>query len=223
MKQNLKNLLLIYFLTIFAVGLQAQYKFGIQGGIGSSNYHGKDFSNDNQPKLGPTAGIFYEHEINLTISITGEIDYDKKGTNYNYYPRIATNLSFDSQLEYITVPLLIKAYIDYNAYFYCYAGISGSYLIKSSNLVSATEYGYPIGWEPFFNYKIRNYDASILLGFGVDIKEIMLEIRYHHGIVDIYQGDNVPDIKNQFVSATLGFTIYKKKVLHCLDPLRRVK
>jgi hypothetical protein len=223
MLQNLKNTLLIILISLFPTWLHAQYKFGIQGGMGSSNYHGKDFPNNNQPKFGPTGGIFYEREINLTISIAGEINYDKKGTNYNYDLGIATNLSFKSQLEYISVPILVKAYIDYNAYFYCYAGISGSYLTKSSNKVTARDYGYIIDSEPFFNLKIRNYDASILLGFGVNFKEIILDIRYHHGIVDIYQGNNVPDIKNQFISATLGFTIYKKQVQHCLNPLRRIK
>jgi hypothetical protein len=220
---GLKKILTIVFCTCYFINISAQYKFGVHGGIGTSNFRGNDFPSDNQPKKGPVGGIFYEHEINYTISLGGEINYEKKGTTYNYYPRVATNIRSDSRLEYISVPFLIKAYIDYKAYFFCYGGISGSYLINSSNDVLVTEYGYPIATAPFFNYEFRKYDASILLGFGINIKEIILNVRYQHGIVDIYKGTNSPDIKNQFITATLGFTIYKKKVLHCLNPLNRVK
>jgi len=219
----IKKILIVFFCTIYVVNLRAQYKFGLHGGMGYSNYRGNDLPSDNQPKTGPIAGIFYEHEINLTIALSGEINYEKKGSSYNYIPRVATNISSNSQLEYISAPFLIKAYIDYKAYFFCYGGISGSYLINSSNKVIATEYGYPINSAPFFNYEFRKFDASLLLGFGINFKEIILDIRYHHGIVDVYKGTNSPDIKNQFLTATLGFTIYKKKVLHCLNPLNRVK
>ena len=199
------------------VPMRGQYKFGIHGGMGSSNYLGKDFSSDNTPKLAPTGGLFYEHELNPTISLATEINYEKKGTSYNYSPKVATNISSDSKLEYITVPVIGKAYIDYKAIFYCYTGISGSYLTNSSNKVAVTEYGYTIDPEPFFNYQFRKFDAALLAGFGINIREIIFEMRYNYGIVDIYKGFNPPNIKNKFITATLGFTIYKKKVFHCMN------
>jgi len=223
MSINFKKILLPIFIITYLWNADAQYKFGIQGGVGSSNYHGNDFSTDNQPKTGITAGLFYEREINRTISLGGEINYEQKGTSYNYSPRVATNISSDSHLEYLSVPLLAKAYLDYNAYFFCYTGISAAYLLNSSNLVKVTEYGYIIDTKSFFDYDFRKFDAALLIGIGLDIKEIILNIRYSYGIIDVYKGSNVPDIKNQFISVTLGFTIYKKKSMSCLNPWNRVK
>jgi hypothetical protein len=191
--------------------------------MGSSNYSGKDFPDDNKPKLGMVAGLFFERELNLTIALGTELNYEQKGTGYNYMPKVGTNISFDSHLEYLTVPILVKAYLGYHAYYYFYIGGSASYLTNSSNKVLATEYGYPIASEPYFPYEIRKFDASVLAGFGVNFREILLDFRYQHGVVDIYKGDDVPLIKNMFFTATLGFTIYKKKALFCFNPWRRVK
>jgi hypothetical protein len=223
MSLTFKKILIVLVSTAFSISLNAQYKFGVHAGWGLSNYLGKDFPSDNQPKFGPVAGFYYEHELNLTVSIGTEVNYERKGTSYNYYPRVATNISCNSNLDYISVPLLMKFYIDYNAFYYFYGGVSGAYLMNSSNKVSVTEYGYEITPETFFNYKFRKFDASVLAGFGVNFKEVILDFRYQYGIIDIYKGDNTPDIRNSFISATLGFTIYKKKVMHCLNPLRRIK
>lgn len=191
--------------------MQAQFKLGLHGGIGSSNYAGKDFPDSNTPKTGITAGMYFEWELNMTISLGTELNYEEKGTLYNYAPRDATNVVSDSEQNYMTLPFLVKAYLGYNAYVYVYTGASASYLLNSTNNVSATEYGYTINSDTFFPYDFRDVDASVLLGFGVNFKEIIFDLRYQRGIVDIYQGKDSPLIKNQFVSATLGFSLYKKK------------
>lgn len=202
--------------------IQAQFKFGLHGGVGSSNYAGKDFPDTNTPKTGLTGGIYFEWELNMTISIGTELNYDEKGTLYNFAPRDATNVVSDSELNYLTLPFLVKAYMGYNAHFYVYSGASASYLLNSTNNVSATEYGYTINSDTFFPYKFRDLDASVLIGFGVNFKEIILDFRYQRGIVDIYEGDDSPSIKNQFISVTLGFSLYKKKTQYCFNPIRRV-
>jgi hypothetical protein len=223
MQTSLRHIISIAILSLFLTQIQAQYKFGLHAGVGSSNYTGKDFSSDNTPKTGITAGMYFEKEINLTIAVGTELNFEQKGTYYNFYPKIATDVSSDTYLEYLTVPILLKAYIGYNAYYYFYIGASASYLTKSSNTVKATEYGYAIASEPFFPYEFKKLDAAVLIGFGINFREIILDMRYQHGIVDIYKGENPPSIKNQFISVTLGFSIYKKKVQYCFDPRRRVK
>jgi len=208
----------VVFLAFFiSVEAGAQYKFGIQGGVGISNYVGKDFSSKNDPKMGITAGIFFEREINLTLSVGAELNYDQKGTFYEFFPREATIVYVDSRLNYISVPIIMKAYFGQKANYYIYTGLTPSYLKSHTLSHSATEYGYSIASEPFFPYTINNWDAAVTVGFGLNFYEIILDIRYHHGIVNIYEGHNVPSIRNQFLSATLGFSIYKKKVVKCFN------
>ncbi len=197
--------------------LFAQYKFGLQGGVGISNYVGKDFTSTYDPKMGITAGLFFEREVNFTLSIGAELNYDKKGTYYEFKPRETTTVYVDSRLSYISLPILLKAYFGKNANYYLYSGLTPSYLTESEISRHATELGFEISSDPFFPYKINKWDASLTAGFGLNIYEIILDIRYHHGIANIYEGHNVPSIRNHFISATLGFTLYKKKLLKCFN------
>jgi hypothetical protein len=223
MKPGLKKISVVLIILALSISLKAQYRFGILGGLGSSNYHGKDFSSDNKPKIGPAIGLFYEYELNPTLTIGTQANYEKKGTWYNDYPRVATSVICDSRLDYVTVPLYLKAYIDYKAFFCVYAGVSGSYLLKSSKYVDVTEYGYIITPETFFDYDFRKWDAALLVGFDANYKGIFFDMSYSYGVIDIYKGNNVPSIKNMFITAKLGLTIYQKKVFHCLNPHKRIK
>jgi hypothetical protein len=202
---------------LVVVSINAQYKYGVYGGMGVSNYVGKDFSSVNDPKIGITFGAFYEREINLTMSFGFELTYEKKGTYYDYFPREATVVSVDSRMDYISLPFLMKAYYGRNANFYIYGGVTGSYMLNHSLSHSATEYGYPISSETFFTYKLNNWDASIIAGFGFNVHEIILDIRYHHGVVNIYEGHNVPSIRNHFLSVALGYSIFKKIDNRCYN------
>lgn len=212
----------ITFFTVFvaifiSTGAVAQYKFGIKGGVGISNYVGKDFSSVNDPKMGITAGLFFEREINMTLSVGAELNYDKKGTFYEFSPREATKVLVDSRLSYISLPVILKAYFGEKANYYIYTGLTPSHLKDYKLSHTATEYGYNIASEPFFPYTINNWDAAVTVGFGFNFYEIILDVRYDYGIVNIYEGHNAPNIRNQFLSATLGFTIYKKKVVKCFN------
>lgn len=215
MCNRLTFMLLLFVFTTSS--LFAQYKFGLQGGVGISNYVGKDFTSTYDPKMGITAGIFFEREINLTLSVGAELNYEQKGTYYEFLPREATIVYVDSRLSYVSLPIIIKAYFGNKANYYIYTGLTPSYLTNSELTRHATELGFEISSDPFFPYKINTWDAAVTAGFGLNFYEIILDIRYHHGIVNIYEGHNVPNIRNHFISATLGFTLYKKKVIKCFN------
>jgi len=195
----------------------AQYKFGFQGGMGVSNYVGKDFSNVSDPKTGITAGIFYEREINLTLSFAVELTYEQKGTYYEFFPREATEVIVDTRTNYISLPILMKAYFGQNANFYISSGLTVSNLTAHTISHSASEYGFEILSEPFFPYELKKWDASVTAGFGINVYNIIVDIRYHHGIANIYKGKNVLSIRNHYLSATIGYTIYQKKILRCFN------
>ena len=216
MSRIFKTLLTFLFMLLIA-NVSGQYKIGLQGGVGISDYVGVDFSNDSEEKLGIVAGFFYERELNLTMSIAFEFNYEQKGTFYRFFPLKTTEVVVDSRANYLTVPLLMRAYFGRNAEFYINGGLSASRLFNQTTKHSANEYGYKILSDPFFNYKLNNWDASILAGFGFNVYDIVLDIRYHHGIVNIYEGKNAPIIRNHFISATLGYTLYKRKVQRCFN------
>ncbi len=217
MKIDLKIFIILLIDLFIGFNTFSQYKIGLQGGAGISNYVGKDFPPDNEPKFGITAGFFFEREINLTLSFGTEFNYDQKGTFYQYDPRLGTTVKVDSRLKYLTLPAYIKAYFGKQANYYLYLGVAGSYLINYESSDYATENGFEISSAPYFPFSYNSLDASVIGGCGLNFYRIILDIRYHHGIVNIYGGHNVPSIRNSFISATLGFTLYKKKVLSCFN------
>jgi hypothetical protein len=84
---------------------------------------------------------------------------------------------------------MLKAYFGRNAEFYIYSGLAGSRLLNQSVSHSAYELGFPVT-DVYYTYKLNNWDASLILGFGFNVYDIILDIRYHQGIVNIYEGTN---------------------------------
>ncbi len=196
--------------------LFGQYKYGIQGGMGVSDFIGKDYLYETDAKKGITASFFYEYEINLTLSFAFELGYEQKGAFYKHIPREATELVVDTRTGYMSSPIMIKAYFGRKAEFYIYAGLAGSRLINESVSHSVTEYGWGVT-DVYYNYKLNKWDASVIAGFGFNVYDIILDIRYHHGIVNIYEGTNSPNVRNHFLSATIGYTLFKRKVNKCFN------
>ena len=217
MRKYTNTTLFIVLLHLIPVLIFSQYRFGVQGGAGVSNYVGSDYSSDNDSKFGPSAGIFFEREVNLTLCLGFELNYEEKGTFYKDYPREGTTVSVDSRLKYIGLPVFAKLYFGKKADFFLYIGLAGQYLLSGENTVNATEYGYIIDSEPFFPYTFRNYDATVSGGGGFNIGKMSVDIKYHHGLINVYDGKNVPSIRNSFITATLGLTLYKKNVINCFN------
>ena len=217
MRVCLIKIVILVSLILTTNSISAQYKFGFQGGMGISDYVGKDYSNVSDPKTGIVAGLSYERELNLTLSISTELNYEQKGTYYEFYPRDATEVSVNTRTSYISLPVLVKAYFGQNANIFIYSGLTVSRLTNHTISHSANEYGYEILSEPFFPFKLNNWDVSVNAGFGINFYDIVLDIRYHHGAVNIYEGENAPSIRNHFLSATIGYVIFKKKVVRCFN------
>ncbi len=223
-KINILFLLLTLLLAQFA---NAQFRYGIIGGTNISNHTGSDFSSENSFIFGWSLGFFFEHEINGIISIVTEPSFNQKGANYTDYPRFDTEVFVDNKLNYIDLPLLLKANFNkrsnYNRKetfgqqmnYYLIVGTSLSYLIQYQNEVQAYQNDFEINSDPFFPYTFSKIDASVSIGGGVMWKEIFIDIRYHHGLRAIYDSDNVPDIRNHMLSIRLAFSLYRKRNVPC--------
>jgi hypothetical protein len=164
-----------------------------------------------------TAGFFYEREINLSFCVGTEINYEQKGTFYNEYPRTSAVISVDSRSNYLTLPVFAKLYFGKKADFYLYGGLSASYQLSIEDSVRTTENGFEIGSEQYFPYTYKKWDASLTGGLGFNIRKFSIDIRYHHGLVNIYEGNNVPVIRNSFISASIARTLFKKYSLNCFN------
>lgn len=223
-----KEIILIFILLFVLVqSSNAQYRFGLSGGLTVSSHTGKDFSATDFPKTGMTIGIYYEQEINRTISWLIKPSFEQKGANYSFEPRFDTRVDVNNNLDYITLPFLLKANFSKRANYnrkasfgrqmnyYVTGGISLSYLVSHTNEVHAFENDFEIDSGPFFSYSFNDIDASVSVGGGVMWREIFIDFRYIHGIRNLYSGKDVPVIRNQLISLTLAYSLYHKRNVSC--------
>ncbi|MBN1252660.1 MAG: PorT family protein [Bacteroidales bacterium] len=217
----IKFILILLTFYYFQQNLKAQNRFGILGGLSISNYTGKDFPKTYLPKIGIAAGFFIEGEITNPFSIVAELNFEQKGVKYWYQPLPLTEVTINSNLDYFSIPIYVKAAFGRKLGYYAYAGTVISYLISNSYSAYSTENDREVSWEPYFNYGFNKFDAGLAIGFGMVFKEIFLDLRYVHGIKNIYSGENIPDIRNQMISFKAGFSIYKRKLSNCYQTRRR--
>ncbi|MEN8121973.1 MAG: outer membrane beta-barrel protein [Bacteroidota bacterium] len=225
----LNKTIILSFILFFAFvkTSNAQYRFGLFGGLNISSHTGKDFTTTDFPKTGMTAGFFYEREIDKTLSWVIAPSFEQKGAKYTFEPRFDTRVEVNNDLDYFTLPLLLKANFskrpNYNRKasfgrqmnYYVTGGISLSYLISHPNEVHTFENDVEIDSGPFFPYSYNNVDASISIGGGVMWREIFIDLKYIHGIRNLYSGKNVPVIRNHIISLTLAYSLYHKKNVPC--------
>jgi len=214
-----KKILIILISLITFVNLEAQERIGILGGTSISSYVGKDFPKTYVPNIGVAAGVFIEGIITYPVSIIFEANIEQKGVKYHYYPLSTTKVNINTKFNYISLPILLKAEIGSKfgkkSGYFVYAGPVVSYLLSSSYSASAFESGHEIRWQTFFDYSFANFDPGLSLGVGMVYREFFLDIRYIHGVKNIYKGEDIPDMRNHSITCKIGFSLYKRKKSRC--------
>lgn len=212
-----KNEIILSFILLFAFvqSSTAQYRFGLSGGLTVSSHTGKDFSATDFPKIGMAVGFFYEREINRTISWVIEPSFEQKGADYSFYPRFDTRVTVDNDLNYFTLPVMLKANFGRKINYYVTGGTALSYLYGHKSEVHAYENDFEIDAGSFFPYSFNAIDVSLSIGGGIMWKEIFLDLRYVYGVKNFYSGNNVPDIRNHMLSLKLAYSLYRKKNTPC--------
>ncbi|WP_201978317.1 porin family protein [Hymenobacter rubidus] len=97
----MKKLLIIGFLSLFFASL-AQAQFGIKGGLNVAELTGSDGQSATYMPF-YHVGVFYQANILGPLSIQPEVQYSLQGGNLK-----SAYTNYDSQLHYLTVPLLAK-------------------------------------------------------------------------------------------------------------------
>jgi len=211
---KLRNLIYIFSIFFYSF-VNAQERIGILGGIGLSSYTGKDFPKNYIPNLGVAAGFFLEGIITKPFSVVVEANIEQKGVKYWYEPIPLTEIKINSKLNYISVPILIKSEFGKRLVYFVYGGTVLSYMFSHTYSGYASENGLTVSWEPYFDYSFVKFDTGLTIGVGMIFNEIFLDLRYVHGMKNIYKGENIPDIRNQIFTVKVGFSLYKRKKSQC--------
>ncbi|QNM85022.1 PorT family protein [Polaribacter pectinis] len=164
---------------------------GIKGGynLSSVNFDG----NSETAKLhGFHIGVYGESYIGKIFSIQPEITYSQQG-----YKILDDSGTYTQKLDYINIPLMLKAYPFKN--FFMEVGPQIGFSISHKETFDAGFVLYDTSQE----FEPNNFDWGINIGTGFKSDNgVSLGVRYHIGQNDIYDEDKP---KNEVWQIYLGF------------------
>jgi hypothetical protein len=178
--------LLLAVAALSCVSLHAQQRnsaIGIRAGVQAAQLK-NDFNNlfdNNQNRY--FIGIYKDSWLVPLLRVSTGLEYYETGSRQQ---------DVDLKLNYMSVPLAIKADL---GLFNVYGGVSGAYRFGAQERIDGQE-------APIPNGKYSRFDYSTFVGGGVRLLFVGIDIRHHWGKTDVYQG-----FQNRFwqLGATLSF------------------
>ena len=210
----MKNLFIIFtFNLLLSTAAIAQVQMGLKAGAMLSNAggnHNSSVFNENA-KLSYTGGAFLTFPINSKIGLQVEALYANQGNRfYSYKSGGSTSGTFQTNLHYISVPVLLQYYL--LDHLTIEAGPEFSYLF--SNHAGSSQVSFSSGqYKPF--------DLGLNVGVAYDLtQKVVLGLRYHIGLLDITKDYEAPgvgenpvlihsNVHNRTLQLSVGFKLFR--------------
>lgn len=190
MKSGLKYLFVIL-LTVVTTNMEAQIKGGYVFGVnmGTLSLKTKGIYSNLETKGGINLGLFYEIPLTKRISFQPKFMFSAKGTDYKI-----DSIQYSLSPVYIEIPLNFGYRIGNFSLFagpYFACGIGGLAMDRKGNLKD-------IRFGSGENKDMKQIDAGLNFGLGVNIKGVMISAQYGIGLVNIAPGKSVySEMKNR--------------------------
>ncbi len=180
-------------LIVSTVGATAQGFSGLGAKLGynSSRFIGADIPGKGvNSQSGLTLGGFATYEFNNTFSLQQEVLFTMKGSRINTVGDVWLSNIF----LYIEMPLLAKAtfFTENRLRSNVYAGPAVAALIGAFNNTGFLE-------------DIRSYDLGFVIGGGVEIWKLSLDLRLMKGLLNFDRSADDIDLKHQTISVLMGY------------------
>ncbi|MBS1541173.1 MAG: PorT family protein [Bacteroidetes bacterium] len=176
----------------FDVGIKAGYNLASINSSSAASLNPNFFQ-------GYHAGIYTMFKIS-NFAIQPEFVYSAQGQTFQY-PITAAMPSLTTQINYLTFPIILKAYVAGG--FNLQAGPQLGMLLSSQGSVQTLATGQPTVSTQSLNQYIKSNDAGAVFGLGWDLPlGLNLTARYYIGLANInYYSTGYP---NTFVTTSLG-------------------
>ncbi len=210
----MKNIFIFFLCFCLAGSANAQFKFGVQGGMNISKmqYSMPMISRTDNFRLGPNLGVMFGIDLgDSPLSLLQEINYSTKGFLYTGLQdqyQVATGVDGNVFINYLEMPLnllyysgLGKGHFFFGGGPYVAVGLSGkSKVIFSEKEVEELDivFGNEPGALKKTDYGVQGL-IGYKLGYGSSIK-----LFYSHGIANL---SNVPSetISNRNFGVSFGY------------------
>ena len=165
---------------------------------------GIDYSYAVRPGFG--AGVFVEFAFDDVdfVSLRPEVGYVQRGDKREDDSG-STTYAFTAKVDYLEIPLLLK--LDFGGEAYLVAGPSVGFNIGSPEVELQNLEFINTGEDTLVleDIGIETEDTvyGAIIGFGAIVDNVWAELRYEHGVSDVFAGP--ADVQNQGFSLTAGF------------------
>ncbi|MCB0389432.1 MAG: PorT family protein [Winogradskyella sp.] len=210
----MKKLILITGIFIFSTTLlhaQADSKaiqLGVKGGVNSTKITGDDID-DVKSRTSFNVGLLAEIPITERFSLQPEVMYSGQGFDVKEIDQdniFDTNENIEYQLDYIQVPVLLKAY-----------------LVKGLSIEAGPQFGFKIHEELDFQPNndggdieineddsyVKDFDTGLVLGAAYKFDNgFFVNGRYNMGLTNIFEDNTIfenVDAKNAVWQFGVGF------------------
>ncbi len=201
----------LFAFVLFSASAQSdskQIQLGAKGGVNFSTLSGDDFE-DVASRTGFNAGLVLEIPISERLSFQPEVFYSAQGFDIEEIDQdnpFDTDENVEYQLDYIQVPLLLKAY-----------------LVKGLSVEAGPQFGFKIHEEIDFepnsdggdieiddeDSTVKDFDTSVALGASYKFDGgFFVSARYTYGLTTIFEDDSLfdgVDAKNRVWQFGIGF------------------
>ena len=202
---KLRNLTLItlIFCTSLLYGQNNKFDIGLEMGPSLKSLRGNDFlDNNNELSFGFSCGLAFQYNFTKLVSIRTNLTFERKGlTNKSQATDITGNsigeLTFHSNFDYLTIPILGRLTFGKKINFFVNAGPYIGYLIKQTDLTEA--FGEFPKTETDNTDNFNRIDFGLTTGLGVvlpinDRLLFTIEIRNNLGFYNISSLPVVNDV-----------------------------
>lgn len=185
-----KITLLFLLVTLFTVNaaFAQDTRFGIKGGLNVATVGGD--AENVSGKLGLHIGGFAQIDINDLLKFQPELIYSMQGAKGFDVDRI--------KHDYINVPLILKVYPAKNG-FNIQVGPQVGVLVRGK--FASDDFSVDL------KNQMNNIDFAIGFGLGMDLGNVLADVRYNYGLNSTASEDAAGTFPNRTLQVSLGFKL----------------
>jgi hypothetical protein len=197
--------------TLATLG-QNKIEIGAEGGPSLAFLRGNELIKKYHSSIiGFSGGVTFQYNLDKTISLRTNLSYERKGCAIKDLPMMfSSNKTFHYRLNYITMPILVRASFGKKTHFFVNAGPYFGYLAQTIIEIS-NDIGEKEKLVDTDNPYLKKWDFGISAGLGVAIPlgekiALSFEIRNNLGLYDINNSAFSDDraVKNNSTNLLVG-------------------
>ena len=185
--KSIKGLVVIG-VMLMALSANAQFKFGVGGGLNLASLSGSDVGGGASSIMGFNGGVMMEVKLPIKLGFEADVLFSTKGSSLEFDP---TFPAVDYKLSYIDLPVVMKIYMAKVVSFQLGA--------QYSMLISGKFDGDDV------KDQLKPSDMSAVFGLGLDVLKLHASARYNYGLTSI--DNNGADVKNTMITFSVGYWI----------------